>query len=143
MSEEKKKKSTRKAEECQAPAISRRKFAMGAAAIIGTYSGTDASTRVDFSAPPAPPAAQSWNLEKSNDVLEILDERHVTDIDLRQVIEYAENTGEKLYQPDTDRVLAKLRIGEVYFYAEYSPVETGYRIHTAYTHRFLLEGDTQ
>ena len=79
-------------------------------------------------------------LEKTEFVHNLLQTRHILEEDLKQVIQHAENTGEKLYQPDSDRFLSKLRIGEASFYVEYSPIEGGYRIHTAYAHRSIIAG---
>ncbi len=105
--------------------ISRRDFAIGSLALIGGIS--------------CPAAAENAvKLEKSDAVQDLLEERHILDEDLAAVIQHAEKTGEKLYQTDADRFLAKLRINNVYFYVEYSVIEGGYRIHTAYSHRFSL-----
>jgi hypothetical protein len=110
-------------------AISRRDFAIGSIALIGAY------------ASPELLAQDAPKLEKSDVVQKLMEERHILDEDLIQVIQHAEKTGEKLYQPGSDGFLSKLRIKNVYFYAEYSVIEGGYRIHTAYSHRFTLEGD--
>jgi hypothetical protein len=80
-------------------------------------------------------------LEKSDAVHDRLEKRYILDEDLKQVIAHAESTGEKLYQPDEERFLSKLRVGEACFYVEYSPVKYGYRIHTAYTHRSVITGE--
>ncbi|MEW6034084.1 MAG: hypothetical protein AB1603_04450 [Chloroflexota bacterium] len=79
-------------------------------------------------------------LEKSDQVSGLLESRHISDDEVRIVIYNAETTGEKLYQPGTDRLLAKLKIANATFYAEYSPASEGtYVVHTAYSHRTTLE----
>ena len=116
--------------------ISRREFAIDSLTILGTYSFAQA--------PPVPPLsaeAKSLKLDISGDVKDLLEARHILDDDLKRVIDHAEKTGEKLYQPGSDRFLSKLRVQETYFYVEYSPAEKGYQIHAAYTHRFLLSGE--
>jgi hypothetical protein len=113
--------------------LSRREFTMGSMAVLGTY-----SVGKGQELPPLPPEVQALKLEKSEQVQFLMNARHITDDDLKRVIDHAEKTGYKLYQPDTDRLLSKLWVNKVYFYAEYSPIEGGYRIHTAYSHRFLL-----
>lgn len=80
-------------------------------------------------------------LAKSEEVIELLDKRHILDDDLKQVIKHAESSGEKLYQPGSDRLLSKYRVGEICFYVEYSPSDDGYRIHTAYAHRSKIIGE--
>jgi hypothetical protein len=118
--------------------LSRRKFAIGSVAVLGAaVTEAGAATQV----PSLSAEARAWHLEKTDEVADTLDERHILDEDLRRVIQNAEKTGEKLYQTDTDRFLSKLRVGDVTFYVEYSRIEKGYRIHTAYSHRFVLEED--
>ena len=74
---------------------------------------------------------------------DILDERHIVETDIKRVINYAETKGTKLYQPGNGRFLAKMRIKEAYFYVEYEKVESEYKIHTAYHHRFFLQGEKE
>ena len=111
--------------------ITRREFTIGSVAAIGSSPLVFADT--ETSSPP-------FNLEISDDVKRIMLDRHILDQDLIQVIQYAEKTGEKLYQKDSECFLAKLKLNTVYFYAEYAPVEGGYRIYNTYSHRFTLEG---
>jgi hypothetical protein len=116
--------------------ISRREFALGSMALIGAYSfaGTQ-------KLPPLSQEAQAWKLDKAGDVEDLMDARHILDDDVKRVIDHAEKTGQKLYEPGTNRLLSKLRVREAYFYVEYSPISGGFRIHATYTHRLLLEGD--
>jgi hypothetical protein len=132
MTREKNKRSNEK------PLISRREFAMGSMALIGASSFAETQKL-----PPLSPEAQAWKLQKAGDVEDLMDARHILDDDVKRVIDHAEKTGQKLYEPGTDRLLSKLRVKEAYFYVEYSPVSGGFKIHAAYTHRFLLEGDSQ
>jgi len=79
---------------------------------------------------------QQVELEVSEQVRELLESRHILDDEVKLVIHNAEGSGEKLYQPGTDRYLAKLRIGNATFYVEYSAMGRGsYIVHTAYSHR--------
>lgn len=126
---EKKQKNTRKKDEGLGR-ISRRDFAIGSMAAIG--SSPLAFAEVSSNAHP-------FKLDISEEVRRIMVDRHILENDLVRVIENAEKTGVKLYQQDYDHLMAKLRMAEVYFYAEYSPIEGGYRIHNTYSHRFLLE----
>jgi hypothetical protein len=116
--------------------ISRREFAIGSMAVLGGYSVTEAAA-----IPPLSPEAQALKLEISDGIRRLMEQRHILEDDLKRVIDHAEKTGEKLYQQGNDTLLSKLRMREVYFYAEYSPIEGGFRIHSAYSHRFLISGD--
>jgi hypothetical protein len=83
---------------------------------------------------------EALKLQKSEEVSEILESRHILDDEVKMVIHNAESRGEKLYQPETERFLAKLKIAGVTFYVEYSLVgEKTYIVHTAYSHRAELE----
>ena len=125
--------------ECQQPEkntqlISRREFALGSVALLGSYSLAESAPL-----PPLSDEAQSIKLEKTKEIQELLDIRHITDEDLKRVINHAEETGKKLYLPESNRLLSKLKIVDTYFYAEYSPIEDSvFRIHSAYAHRFLI-----
>jgi glutamate synthase (NADPH/NADH) small chain len=71
---------------------------------------------------------------KDEAVSSLMEARHILDDDVKQVIHNAEVTGEKLYQADESRYLAKMRLSEATFYVEYSVTDDGYVVHTAYSH---------
>lgn len=80
-------------------------------------------------------------IEKSPEVAEVLESRHILDDEVKMVIDNAEKTGEKLYRPEGERFLAKLRIGDLTVYVEYSPLgERAFQIHTAYAHKSEIKG---
>ena len=114
--------------------ISRREFAKGSMAVIGAYTSLAQEPPEPLSA-----AAKALKLEIPDDAKKLLEERQIEEDDVRRVIEHGENTGLKLYQPDSNMLLSKLRIGEALFYVEYSSDKGVYRIYTAYWHRFKLE----
>jgi hypothetical protein len=132
MPEEKDKKSSEMPDQEGSKTISRREFTIGSIALIGGYSSTELL---------ATAADAQVKLQKTNDVRDLMEDRHILDADLIQVIQHAEKTGEKLYELETDRFLAKLHVKNVYFYAEYSIIEGGFRIHSAYSHRFSFAED--
>jgi hypothetical protein len=115
--------------------ISRREFAIGSVAMLSGYAMTEAAML-----PPLSTEAQVMKLEISDDLKNIMEALHILEEDLKRVIDHAEKTGEKLYEPGTDIFLSKLRVREAYFYVEYSPIEGGgFKILDTYTHRFLIE----
>jgi hypothetical protein len=115
--------------------ITRREFTIGSVAMLSGHSLIEAAAL-----PPLSPEAQEMKLEISDTLRSYMETRHILDDDVKRVIDHAEKTGEKLYQPDSSVFLSKLHVGEVYFYAEYAPMKDGYRVYSAYSHRFLLEG---
>ena len=114
--------------------MSRRNFARSSMAVVGAYSSFAQDTL-----PPLSAEAKALKLEIADEVKTLLDERHILEDDIRRVLEHAESTGLKLYQPGTQNFLSKLRIYQALFYVEYSSAGKGtYTIHTAYLHRFKL-----
>ena len=80
-------------------------------------------------------SGEEMKLQVGDEVKKLLEERHISEEELKKVIDFAETKGEKLYQPDANRYLAKNRLGEVTIYVEYSTDEKGYIVHTSYSHR--------
>jgi glutamate synthase (NADPH/NADH) small chain len=76
----------------------------------------------------------------TDEVKKLLEERHILEDEIRQVIDYAETEGDKLYQPDADVYLAKLRIGNATFYTKYSIDGETYLVQSAYAHKSELLG---
>lgn len=74
-------------------------------------------------------------LEISDDVADILDRRRILAEDLQQVLHHAEQAGIRLYHPETKRFKASFKHYNTTFWVEYTPSETGYVIHNAYSHR--------
>jgi hypothetical protein len=70
----------------------------------------------------------------------ILEERHILEDEIKQVIFHAETEGDKLYLPETNLYLSKLKIGNATFYAKYSAVEETYHVHSAYAHKSEILG---
>ena len=66
--------------------------------------------------------------------------RHILEDEVKQVIHHAETAGEKLYQYDSDKYLAKLRIGKATFYVEYSTVAGSFIVESAYVHKSDIVG---
>jgi hypothetical protein len=85
----------------------------------------------------------SWEdvpLDVSKEVGWYLEMRHVLEDEVKQVIFYAETTSEKLYQPDGNRYLGKLRIGKATFYTDYSYGEDKFIVRMGYAHRSEIVG---
>jgi len=80
-------------------------------------------------------SGEDIKLQVGDEVKKLLEERHISEEEVKKVIDFGETKGEKLYQPDANRYLAKNRLGEVTIYVEYSTDENGYIVHTAYSHR--------
>ena len=117
------------------PLLSRRDFARGSAAVMGAYAIADAAAALEEPSN----KTKEVKLEKSAEITALMEKRHIIDDDIRNVIANAEKTGRKLYKQDSDHFLSKLRIGQTYFYVEYSTAgESTYKIHTVWSHRFVI-----
>ena len=78
---------------------------------------------------------KSLKLIKSKKVNELIEQRYLTDEDLQIVIHHAETTGYKLYQEGSNSFLTRSAKYLPVIYAEYTPTDDGYEIHSAYGHR--------
>lgn len=130
--------------------LSRREFTLTSLAAVGAHSlavGAHSlavgahSLAVAEDLPPLSDEARAMKLILPDGVSGRLEERHITEEDIRRVIDHAEKSGVKLYRPGCPGFLAKLRVAETYFYVEYEPVDGAFRVEAAYAHRLLLEGD--
>jgi glutamate synthase (NADPH/NADH) small chain len=74
----------------------------------------------------------------SEDVAGRVDERLILEEDIRQVIAYAERTGNRFVNPDTGHYLAYYKPANVTYWVEYTPTDEGYRIYNAYSHRMEI-----
>ena len=79
-------------------------------------------------------------LQVNDEIKQLLEERHISEDEVKQVIHHAETEGEKLYQPDENRYLAKLKIGKAAFYVEYSIEDGNYIVRSAYAHKAEIKG---
>jgi len=82
-----------------------------------------------------PEQSQRIKLHVTDKVRELMQERMILVEDLQQVVQWAENTGNKLVQKNTGRFLAHYRPGTVTYWVEYSADENGFTIHNTYSHR--------
>jgi glutamate synthase (NADPH/NADH) small chain len=85
-------------------------------------------------------ACQSMKLEISPQVAESLDRRRILVEDLQQVIQHAETSGERLFNPSNGRYKAAYAPYTVTFWVEYAPSGEGFVIHNAYSHRMEVLG---
>ncbi|MFO8010172.1 MAG: hypothetical protein R6U89_05090 [Dehalococcoidia bacterium] len=73
-------------------------------------------------------------LEIGDDLKMTMEERGLREEDVKKVIQEAESSGDKLYQPDTPHCLAKLKIEESWVFVEYSAMgDDKYRVNRAYS----------
>ncbi len=84
------------------------------------------------------PDHQNVRLLLSEEVLELLNNRHILAEDLQKVIFHAEQTGKHLINPDNKHRLAGFKPVRVTYWVEYEPTENGYVIHNGYSHRMQL-----
>ena len=83
---------------------------------------------------------QDVKLQVSGEVKQRMEERHILEDEIKQVIHHAETEGDKLYLPNGNSYLAKLRIGKATFYVEYSIEQGSYIVRSAYAHKAEMKG---
>ena len=67
-----------------------------------------------------------------------MEQRMILTDDVRQVIEHAEKSGEKILDQSTGHYIARFRPGGVTYWVEYSAPGEGFIVHNAYSHRMLV-----
>lgn len=77
------------------------------------------------------------------EVRRTIDDRRILESDVKRVIEQAETTGRRLHHGPSGHYRGYLQTGNVTFWVEYSPLEDGFRIHNAYSHRMIIVGTKQ
>ena len=77
----------------------------------------------------------SIQLNFSDEVLAVMEDRLILAEDVQQVIAYGERTGQKLLSPATGHFLAQFRPNTVTYWVEYAPEGEGYTVFNAYSHR--------
>jgi glutamate synthase (NADPH/NADH) small chain len=71
-------------------------------------------------------------------VQKMVEERLILVEDIQKVIEYAERTGKRLFNPETNHYLAYFKPANVTYWVEYSPQGGEYIVHRAYSHRMEI-----
>ena len=88
--------------------------------------------------------AETMGFTISGELRDILERRQILDEDIRQVIEYAEQSGNKLVNPQTGHFLTHHKPAAVTYWVEYAPAAAGeFIIHNAYSHRMEIVEDLQ
>ncbi|UWG98738.1 hypothetical protein LPY66_08090 [Dehalobacter sp. DCM] len=75
-----------------------------------------------------------------DDVKSVMEQNGVREDEVKMVVGAAEESGLKLKEEEGNRFLAKLKIADVYYYAEYEPEGDGFRIIDAYWHKTFVTG---
>jgi len=86
--------------------------------------------------------AETMELTISDELRDTLEQRQILVEDIRQVIEYAEQSGNKLVNRETGHFLTHHKPAAVTYWVEYTPASEGeFIIHNAYSHRMeIVEG---
>jgi hypothetical protein len=80
-------------------------------------------------------------LQKTDHAKEAMELMDISDEQVKMVIDHGEKTGDKLYQQEEERFLAKMRIEEATICVEYSPMKEKdtFKVHTAYAYKGKLK----
>ncbi len=84
------------------------------------------------------PEHKKIQLIVSQDVLDLMNSRHILEEDIQKVILFAEQTGKHLINPDNNHRLASYKPVRVTYWVEYEVTDQGYVIHNSYSHRMQL-----
>ncbi len=82
--------------------------------------------------------AEGPTLYINDGLWQVLEDRLITEKNIRMVIEAAEKTGNKLVRPGDGHYFACLRPHIITYWVEYLPEGSGYRVFNAYCHRIQI-----
>ncbi len=86
----------------------------------------------------AVPEHKKIRLIMSQQIVDLLNSRHILDDDIQKVILSAKQTGKHMINPDNAHHLASFKPVRVTYWVEYEVTDQGYVIHNAYSHRMQL-----
>ena len=84
---------------------------------------------------------QNVSLIISDEMAELMEERGVREEDVREVLEFAETTGNKLYMEGEEHFLARKRIDNFTAYVEYAVKEDAIELLDVYSHVIVFVND--
>jgi 4Fe-4S ferredoxin iron-sulfur binding domain protein len=84
--------------------------------------------------------AKTVPVKLSDDIRAIMEERGIREEDIREVLDYAESTGKKLYVEGEERYLAKKKIGNFTCNVEYAVNGGEVEVLNLYSYVILLTG---
>lgn len=85
------------------------------------------------------PEEKSYVLFMSDDIRKKINKQKLTEDDICQVIDRAEETGRKTINPENGHYKAYNEIGHITCWVEYTPADGGYEIHNVYSHRMRID----
>jgi len=69
-----------------------------------------------------------------------MEDKGIREEEIKMVIGEAEETGVKLRNAESTHFMAKLKIAEVFYYAEYEVSDEGFKVTDAYNHTTAITG---
>jgi Fe-S oxidoreductase len=85
------------------------------------------------------PRKSPINLQMSPQVRQKLSAEMILETEIETVIEHCENSGKKVFDPETGHSIGHLKIGNMTYWVEYAPNEDGFELFNAYSHRMSIE----
>jgi Fe-S oxidoreductase len=79
------------------------------------------------------------NLHIAPQLRQKLSSEMILETDIEAVIEHCESSGRKVLDPESGHFIGHLQIGNMTYWAEYSPISTGFNLYNAYSHRMSIE----
>jgi Fe-S oxidoreductase len=81
----------------------------------------------------------AFNLVASLEVRRKISDDMILEADIVSVIEHCESSGRKILDPNSGHFIGHLQVGNMTCWAEYAPVENGFELFNAYSHRMSIE----
>jgi hypothetical protein len=82
---------------------------------------------------------KTFSLVIAPEVRQKISNEMILETDILSVIEHCENSGKKILNPNSGHFIGHLQVGNMTYWAEYAPVEGGFELFNAYSHRMSIE----
>jgi hypothetical protein len=79
-----------------------------------------------------------FTLDYTPEAEAMMDDRMILKTDVIRVMQSLRETGEAIQDGETGLIITRARLGNVTFWVKFTETETGYRIHSAYSHRMTI-----
>lgn len=80
----------------------------------------------------------SLGLVISPEVWDLMEKRYILLEDIQQVVQHAQSTGERFFNPENSNYLASMRIGGVTYWVRYKEQPNGIYVDSVYSHRMEI-----
>jgi hypothetical protein len=80
-----------------------------------------------------------FTIDYTPEAIDMMDDRMILKTDVIRVLQNLKETGEAIWEVETNLCVTRARLGNVTFWVKFTETETGYLVHRAYSHRMTIQ----